>query len=288
MPKRMTDTEQWDNEWFITLSPLMKNFWKYICDKCNHAGIWKTNFSLASYLIGDTIQPEEVKKAFGDRLHWGENHIFIKKFPNFQYGPLKRTHQVHKSAILLLQKHDLMGFVTFFDTPDQPLANPCHTLKDKGKDKGKDNTKYNNMTPFQIFMSQYPKQKNWGEAERMWNLHQPPLNDMLAALPKLKRSFQWIKDDGKFIPLPENFISKKVWLDITDEERVGQKHRLDKAAEDRARQEKQARAANQTRAAVETGQEMTPEKQKEHQTFLDKQKSFATSGGDDESSNNKN
>jgi len=39
MAKRFTDTEKWNEDWFLEIINPHKLFWIYICDNCNHAGI---------------------------------------------------------------------------------------------------------------------------------------------------------------------------------------------------------------------------------------------------------
>ena len=40
MPKRFTDTDIWEKEWFMSLKPTEKCLVKYVRDKCDLAGIW--------------------------------------------------------------------------------------------------------------------------------------------------------------------------------------------------------------------------------------------------------
>jgi hypothetical protein len=48
MAKRLTDSELWDKEWFMELTPELKCLVKYVRDKCSMAGIWNPNWSLAN------------------------------------------------------------------------------------------------------------------------------------------------------------------------------------------------------------------------------------------------
>jgi len=41
MPKRLTATEKWNDPWFCGLNIEDKLFWIYLCDNCDHAGIYK-------------------------------------------------------------------------------------------------------------------------------------------------------------------------------------------------------------------------------------------------------
>ena len=111
MAKRYTDTGLYEREWFQKLNPKFKCFWDYICKKCDHAGIWNTNYSLASYQIGAKITKEEIKETFGDKIVFIENDkTYIPGFVKFQYGiTLKEENRVHKSVIEILERYDLIG-----------------------------------------------------------------------------------------------------------------------------------------------------------------------------------
>ena len=85
MPKRFTDTNKWDDAWFGALSPTDKLFWSYLCDKCDHAGIWKVNIPLAKFHIGADYEPDP--KRFGGRIQvLDKDKWYIPKFVAFQYG----------------------------------------------------------------------------------------------------------------------------------------------------------------------------------------------------------
>ena len=58
MPKRFVDTDIWEKEWFMSCTPTEKCLVKYVRDKCDLAGIWKPNFTLATYVIGSKVDEE--------------------------------------------------------------------------------------------------------------------------------------------------------------------------------------------------------------------------------------
>ena len=49
MAKRFTDTQKWSEDWYLDLPITYKVFWIYICDNCNHAGIYKPNKRVLNY-----------------------------------------------------------------------------------------------------------------------------------------------------------------------------------------------------------------------------------------------
>jgi hypothetical protein len=69
---------------------------------------------------------------------------------------------------------------------------------------------------FDEFWDRYPKKVGKGAAETAWkkakvNGH---LSDVLSALDNQKRSEQWAKDGGQFIPNPSTWINQRRWEDV--------------------------------------------------------------------------
>lgn len=66
---------------------------------------------------------------------------------------------------------------------------------------------------FAEFWSAYPKKVAKGDAEKAWKKHKPDLDRCLAALDIAKRSLDWTKDGGQFIPYPATWLNGKRWED---------------------------------------------------------------------------
>lgn len=130
MAKRFTDTGKWAKESFSELSLKMKLVWIYLCDNCNHAGIWDINLKLISFQIGEEIGIEDLKNGLKDKIIFLENKkIFIPTFVDFQYGELNDANRAHKSVIDILKKEGAF----------EGLNRSLQGRKDKEKDKDKDN-----------------------------------------------------------------------------------------------------------------------------------------------------
>lgn len=109
MAKRFTDTEKWKDEWFLELEPLMKLLWLYILDTCDHAGVWKVNFKLASYSIGTALDRQSAIKALGDRIQIVSlDKWHVPKFITYQQkGFLNPSNNAHKGILNLLEYHKI-------------------------------------------------------------------------------------------------------------------------------------------------------------------------------------
>ena len=132
MAKRFTDSRKWSDPWFMELPLLMKCLWIYLLDTCDHAGIYKVNLKLASFLLGETINPADVKRYFSGRIIEIDAETWrIPKFIDFQYGSLNPDNRVHASVLLTLEKEGAC----------KGLRSPFQGAKDKDKDKDKDKEK---------------------------------------------------------------------------------------------------------------------------------------------------
>ena len=78
MAKRLTDSDKWKKGFIRGLSPKYKLFWLYILDDCTHAGIWETDFEVASIRIGSKITEAEAVTVMAS--HWAYD------FPKFNWA----------------------------------------------------------------------------------------------------------------------------------------------------------------------------------------------------------
>lgn len=136
MAKRFTDTNKWEDAWFMDLPSKYKLFWYYILDNCDHAGVWKVNFKLANFFIGEHLEPSEVYRNFNGRFDkLNDENWMIVKFIQYQYNVdiqgLNPKNKVHLSVLKLLKRFDKF----------KGLKSTFEGTKDKEKDKDKDKSK---------------------------------------------------------------------------------------------------------------------------------------------------
>ena len=131
MAKRFTDTEKWKKPFIRGLQGAYKLLWLYICDDCDHAGIWQVDFDVAQIRIGEKIDLNEAIKSFEDKIVIFDkgNKWFIPSFIEFQYpSGLNPENRSHNSVIILLEKYNLL------DKQNKPLISPLEGRKDMVKD----------------------------------------------------------------------------------------------------------------------------------------------------------
>jgi hypothetical protein len=140
MAKRFTDTEKWKKPFIRGLQGAYKLLWLYICDDCDHAGIWQVDMEVAAIRIGEKIDLKEAIKSFDEKIIIIDkgNKWFIPSFLEFQYpSGLNSDNRAHNSVIILLEKYNLRIF------KNKPLISPLEGSMDMDmvKDMDKDMVK---------------------------------------------------------------------------------------------------------------------------------------------------
>lgn len=126
MAKRFTDTGKWDKAWFRKLQPAHKCAWIFLCDRCDHAGIWEIDEDAFAHFVGNPLSIADVVSTFGEKvMRVGESKLLITGFIEFQYGELNPENRVHKSIISKLKREGL----------NKDLNSPAQGAKDMDKEK---------------------------------------------------------------------------------------------------------------------------------------------------------
>jgi len=69
MRKRLEDQDKWIQDiWFKNLPPKQKLFWIYLNDICDNVGVFDMDIDLASHLIKDEYNEEDVLVPFKDKI----------------------------------------------------------------------------------------------------------------------------------------------------------------------------------------------------------------------------
>ena len=114
-------------------------------------------------------------------------------------------------------------------TGSKPEAN-CKQPASKGENE-KENEKENEIeierekenkvenecikADFALFWEAYPRKEGMQKAEEAFASVVVPVQDLLDAIEAQKKSPQWKKDNGIFIPHPAKWLDEKRWLDQT-------------------------------------------------------------------------
>lgn len=87
------------------------------------------------------------------------------------------------------------------------------------RNKANNENKANNLinTMFAEFWQSYPKKTAKAQAEKSFAKINPDrelLNTILKAVEEQKRSKQWLKDEGQYIPMPATWLNQRRWEDV--------------------------------------------------------------------------
>jgi hypothetical protein len=134
-----------------------------------------------------------------DYLDWNESRevVLAKRQSGRDRAKQWRTNSVRNGERSTLERRDLASDVLLRD----------HDHSDQEKERASD---------FEAFWSAYPKKVGRAAAEREWNRLKPDARlceAIAAALDVQRRSAQWTKDGGEFIPHARTWLHQRRWQD---------------------------------------------------------------------------
>lgn len=215
MAKRFTDTSKWDKGKYSSLSLEMKLVWIYLCDKCDHAGVWDINMPLLSFQVGSNISLEDLLNGLGSWVEKHDDKLLLKDFVDFQYGKLNPDNRVHQSVLNRIEKL----------APSKVLTSPFQGAKDKDKEKDKDldkekereNKKFD--PDIDAIYKLYPRKegKACGYKKLKVDLKTPELHaQCLLALNNFLEKHRKLGTEPQFIPHFKTWTSS--WRDCLDDD----------------------------------------------------------------------
>jgi hypothetical protein len=82
---------------------------------------------------------------------------------------------------------------------------------EKSRDKERD--RQARAQEFETFYAAYPKHEGRAPAEKAWAKVDAPLQSLLDAIKRQSKSANWLKDEGRYIPLPATWLNQRRWED---------------------------------------------------------------------------
>lgn len=143
MAKRLTDTEKWKDDWFISLDNDYRIIWQWLLDNCSHAGFCKRSMALLNLMCRTNITEEQLLANMEGRVIIHGNDWFIPKFIKFQYSTLHSQKPAVVSVVRELFEKKALEMIPESFGDDYKIisfsfSNHCKMIKDKDKDKDKD------------------------------------------------------------------------------------------------------------------------------------------------------
>lgn len=217
MAKRFTDTAKWDHSWFRKLTPKMKCAWIYLCDKCDHAGVWEADVEALSFNVGENVSIDELESVLHERLQAvSHDKYVITSFIEFQYGELNDSNRVHHSVINRLKK---VGAKKVLTSPLQGAKDKDKEKdKEKDKDKNKEDSKNLKNEIEKIYKDIYPRKigKEKGILSLAKSLQaNETVEDIRRAALRYKNTVEASKTESKYIKHFSTWANE--WRDWLDE-----------------------------------------------------------------------
>ena len=173
MAKRFTDTEKWKKPFIRSLKAPYKLLWLYICDDCDHSGIWQVDMEVAEIRIGEKLNEQKAIEYFAEKIILLDNGSkwFIPSFVEFQYpSGLSENNKAHAGIIKNLDKYknQIENF--------KPLTRPLQGDKDMDMDKVMDMVKVKEKVIVEILDPKFEEWWLWYDykvskekAKKSWN-----------------------------------------------------------------------------------------------------------------------
>ena len=253
--QRYISTSIWDDNWFIDeLNTNERLFYFYLLtnEHTNIAGIYKV--SIRKMASESCFSPDQVKKMLATfertkKVYYREEHIIMVNWPKHQKW--HKLEKIHKGirAILINQVppylFDIMRKESIpYQYPIDSLSDGINSLPigylydtnylDSNLDSDSDidsdsdsmiHTSLNDEKPathehdFAQFWSAYPRKIGKGAAEKSWSkikMDDALFKTVLDAVESQKKSNQWKRDNGQYIPNPSTWLNQKRWEDELD------------------------------------------------------------------------
>ena len=212
MAKRFTDTEKWKKPFIRCLKAPYKLLWLYICDDCDHSGIWQVDIEVAEIRIGEKIEVNKAIQFFGEKIIPLENGTkwFIPSFIEFQYpSGLSENNKAHAGIIKNLDRYKQQ--IENFKPLNSPLQGDKDMVMVMDMVKVKDKVKLEILdAKFEDWWLWYDYKKSKDKAKKSWNTLTEQEKDL--ALQSVQAYVQ-STPDKTFRKHPTTYLNQKCFND---------------------------------------------------------------------------
>lgn len=193
MSKRFIDTELFERNWFLKLSPEERQAFIFIFCKCDCIGMYRHNI-MHMYVLGSVEIEDLMTKVNGHLEKVSEDKYWLPEFCDFQYGKLSEDCRPHKKYIDELKKHGFYERVclrvsdTLSDTlqrrvQEEDKEKDKEMEEDLEKEKGQSAKSSKYTSDFEDFWIAYERKGSKKNAFKRWqSLSLEDRHDALAAI----------------------------------------------------------------------------------------------------------
>jgi hypothetical protein len=197
------------------MSLKMKVVWIYLCDNCDHAGVWDINLKLLSFQVGEPVTISEIEKGLGDKVKVLSNDkLFIPSFVEFQYGELNPENRVHNSVLIRLKNLGAYKGLT------RTLLGTKDKDKDKDKEKDKEKGECEGVSKSEIddtYSADYPLKKGKARGIKLAYAQiktRQDISDLKRAIANYKATLKREGTEARYIKHFSTFMGEwRDWLD---------------------------------------------------------------------------
>jgi hypothetical protein len=223
---RMIKPEFWDDEKLAKVSRDARLTYIGLWNFCDDYGTTKAN----SLWLKSRIFPFDEKIALKDFERWISELIEIKRIfkfsengDNFYYLPNFLKHQVINRPSKTRYPEPSVEILSYSLKAHGVLTDEVEVeLEREKKEKEKEKASQADID-FEKFYNSYPKKVGRIKAENVWKKTKskmPPIEKIISKIEELKKSDQWTKDGGEFIPHPATWLNRGGWDDEVSHKRV--------------------------------------------------------------------
>lgn len=245
MSKRFFDTGLVEQRWYMNLAPKHKALYIHCLSICDCVGVFDVNERLFTAYIGDDIKGDDVFNVFGNRcVPFSDDKALLVDFVYFQCGgEIRESCPAHFAILKNMKKYGLSverlqelcthelkytkkefkKDVVSIDDANSNSDSIDTERKEKEKDKksAKDNSEFESM--FERFWTEYPNKASKKKAHdkfismmnRMSNTNRTEtFNKIMKSLSDHKKTEQWMKESGRFIPMAITWLNGERYNDV--------------------------------------------------------------------------
>lgn len=201
--------------WFKLLEKL--SYTDGHCLDCSNSNKWHLLLAKTGVdeKIGVDIMKLLVEMQAIDKDLWDSKLIWCQKLvDNFKNIYVNRRRELPQKPLITNKKGKTTG-KKVLTTDESTQSRVKKSRVDKTIDY-RNKEKTITTESFEVFWKAYPKKKSKGDAERAFKKVNPGeqlLTTMLATIERAKKSVDWQKDDGQYIPHPATWLNAKGWED---------------------------------------------------------------------------
>ena len=212
---------------FIGSDPVARATWLYVmaycCEQENGGRIvgarqWKDR----RWQQACGVTAEEVETC-ALLMRWDGDDLILAAYPEAKEKEIKAKRVAGKKGGKLRAKAAKEAEVEAppqitASSRDSSTASSCASNRDstegEGEGERKENRKKNSVGGlFDSFWSAYPRKVAKAEARKAFTKITVPLETILSAITEARKSPDWTKDGGRFIPYPASWLNGKRWED---------------------------------------------------------------------------